>query len=552
MSALLALFLAFGSAALASPPEPSCASPRSAADSLLAWLQPDDWDPVRAAACVQEPDGMEGQGPELAVSLKQVLDARGHWVPVPSLSDEPDYTDEDGRELVPLVDELPEVYLVKDGDDWLYSAETMAAAPRLHDETFTGFVDGLKTRVPPWSFGAVALWQLVYAAALVSVGLGVGWLVNLSLRQQVVVLVRRLGLPFDAKAFARTRRPLRWLVLGVIVYWGIPGFQGTIVFTQFVQYCARALISLSAVFIAIRWIDVYAGIFETRARKTSTRMDDQLVPLLTRGAKVVVAALGVVFVLENTLEDVGSLIAGLGIGGLAIALAAQQTLANLFGSLTIFLDRPFHVGDWVVLPGGVEGTVEEIGFRSTRVRTFYNSVVTVPNGDVAGGVCDNMGAREYRRCKATLGVTYDTPPDVLDAFVVGIRAILKANPKVRQDAYEVHFRDFGPSSLDIMLYFFFDVPDWHQELEGRSQVFLEILRLAEELGVKFAFPSTSLYVESTPDRPMPARSPVTADTLREQVTAFGPGGARARPGGPQLVPHGFHATAGSQRGDSGE
>ena len=552
MWALLAIFLAFGSSAHAGPPEPSCLTPQQAADSLLAWLQPDSWDPDRAATCVEEPPGMAGRGPELAVELKQVLDARGHWVPVPSLSDEPDYVDEEGRAVVPLVDELPEVYLVKVDDAWLYSQETMAAAPLLHEQTFSGFVDSLRNALPPWSLGKVALWQLAYAALLLSLGFGLGWLINLVLRRQVEGLVNRLQLPFDSRAFARTRRPLRWLVLGVIIYWGIPGFQGTIDFTQVVQYVARGVIGVAAVLIAVRWIDVFAGIGQNRAKATETRMDDQLIPLAARGAKVVIAALGVVFVLENTLEDVGSLIAGLGIGGLAIALAAQQTLANLFGSLMIFLDRPFHVGDWVILPGGVEGTVEEIGFRSTRVRTFYNSVVTVPNADIAGGVCDNMGERQYRRCKTTIGVTYDTPPDVLDAFVVGIRAILKANPKVRQDAYEVHFRDFGPSSLDILLYFFFDVPGWHEELEGRAQVFLEILRLAEDLGVSFAFPSTSLYVESTPDRPLPRREPVTADELRERVVAFGPGGRRARPDGPQLVSHGFVATAGSQRGDSGE
>ena len=213
----------------------------------------------------------------------------------------------------------------------------------------------------------------------------------------------------------------------------------------------------------------------------------------------------------------------------------------------IFLDRPFHVGDWVILPGGVEGTVEEIGFRSTRVRTFYGSVVTVPNSQVTKGSIDNMGLRKHRRLKATIGLTYDTPPDRLQAMVEGIRAILAANPHIFKGSYEVHFRDFGPSSLDILVYSFLEVPDWHHELTERSRIFMEILRLAEHLGVRFAYPSTSLYVKSTPADPLAAAPALGAEALRSRVEAFGPGGSMSRPEGP-VITHGFNAARGSQRG----
>ena len=276
-------------------------------------------------------------------------------------------------------------------------------------------------------------------------------------------------------------------------------------------------------------------------------MDDQVVPLATRAAKLTAVTLGVIFVLQNLGVDVASLLTGLGIGGLAIALAAQDTLANLFGSLTIFLDRPFHVGDWVILPGGVEGTVEEIGFRSTRVRTFSSSLVTVPNAQVTKGAIDNMGLRKLRRLKTNIGLTYDTPPDRVQAMVEGIRAILAASPHVYQGSYEVHFRDFGPSSLDILVYSFLEVPGWHEELTERSRIFLEIMRLAEHLEVRFAYPSTSVYLESTPTHPLAGPERLDAEALRARVEAFGPGGAMARPGGP-VISHGFNASQGSERG----
>ena len=136
--------------------------------------------------------------------------------------------------------------------------------------------------------------------------------------------------------------------------------------------------------------------------------------------------LGILIVLQNMGVNVFSLLAGLGLGGLAFALAAKDTAANLFGSIMILTDRPFKIGDWVKMDG-VEGTVEEIGFRSTRVRTFYNSLITIPNATIANVQIDNLGVRQYRRTTATLGVTYDTSMEKMNQFVEGIRKIIEGN-----------------------------------------------------------------------------------------------------------------------------
>jgi MscS family membrane protein len=236
------------------------------------------------------------------------------------------------------------------------------------------------------------------------------------------------------------------------------------------------------------------------AAKTESSLDDQLVPLLTRTLRVFVVVVGVLIVIQNLGINVLSLLAGLGIGGLAFALAARDAVANFFGSLMILFDRPFQVGDWIKV-GGSEGTVEEIGFRSTRIRTFYNSVISIPNSEVAGKQIDNMGVRRYRRAVANLSVTYDTPPEKLEAFMEGIKEIIQQNPATRKDFFHVVFTEFGDSALVVMAYFFFEVPDWAEELAQRQSVYLAILRLAAELKVEFAFPTRTLHIDTFPASP---------------------------------------------------
>jgi MscS family membrane protein len=217
-----------------------------------------------------------------------------------------------------------------------------------------------------------------------------------------------------------------------------------------------------------------------------------LVPLLRRVAGVLVWVVGLLFVLQNLNVDVGSLVAGLGIGGLAFALAAKDTLANVFGSLTIFGDRPFQIGDWVVIDN-VEGTIEQVGFRSTRVRTFYDSLVSIPNSIVANATIDNMGERRYRRFKILLSLTYDATPAQVEAFVKGVQDSITAHPKTR-DYFEVHWNNMAASSLDILVYCFFEVTSWTEELEGRHQLMAEWMRVAEEAGVEYAFPTQTLHL----------------------------------------------------------
>ncbi|MCP3935574.1 MAG: mechanosensitive ion channel family protein [Actinomycetia bacterium] len=345
---------------------------------------------------------------------------------------------------------------------------------------------------------------------------------------RVIALVVRRRFAGDDLTFWEAERHLLnrgifLLAIGVTLLVGFPtlGFDPKV---ENVVHQASSLIAAAAVIlIAYRAIDILVDVLARRATETETKLDDSLVPLLRTSMRLFVIVVGILFVLQNLDINVASLFAGLGLGGLAIALAAQDTVRNVLGGVTIFADKPFEVGDWVVVDG-IEGTVETVGFRSTRVRTFYNSLVSVPNGNLMDAGIDNMGKRRWRRYKTTLGVGYHTTPDQMQAFVEGIRALIQAGPGMRQDYYIVEFHGFGATSLDVLVYCFIDAADWNEELRTRHVFNLDIMRLAESLQVDFAFPTQTLHIAEMPGQPQQLPQVPDRSQLRQVVNSFGPGG----------------------------
>ena len=288
-------------------------------------------------------------------------------------------------------------------------------------------------------------------------------------------------------------RPLGLMAMAVI-WWFLIGTLGLPDTALIILSVAvKLLVSLSAIWSAFRLVDMVDAILLSKARGTSNRFDDLLVPMISKSLKVFVVIIGVLFSADNFNVDVTSLLAGLGLGGLAFALAARDLLGNFFGSLTVLLDRPFQIGDWVVI-ADVEGSVEQVGFRSTRIRTFYHSLITLPNSILTNTKIDNMGARRFRRMSTTLDVTYDTPPEKIDAFCEGIRSLIHLHPYMRKDYYQVYFNEYKAASLGILVYVFWQTPDWNTELRERHRFLLDILRLAKQLDVEFAFPTQTLYL----------------------------------------------------------
>jgi MscS family membrane protein len=299
----------------------------------------------------------------------------------------------------------------------------------------------------------------------------------------------------------------------------VPVLQLPVGSARYIDPLLRALLPLFGIIVFYKMADILALYLQKLASKTESTLDDQLVPLFRKTLKTFIVVIGALFILENLNVPILPLLTGLSIGGLAFALAAQDTIKNFFGSLMIFIDKPFQIGDWIT-SGPIDGTVEEVGFRSTRVRTFRNSVVYVPNGSLADSTIDNHGLRKYRRFYTQIAITYDTPADLIELFTEGLKKIVEKHPKTWKDFYEVHFNDMASSSLNIMFYVFFDVPTWSQELRARHEVLLEIVRLAEKLGINFAFPTQTLHIENMPGKPSLSPQYETRDELKKKLEGY--------------------------------
>jgi len=239
------------------------------------------------------------------------------------------------------------------------------------------------------------------------------------------------------------------------------------------------------------------------AQQTESTLDDHLLPFIRKCLKAFILMMAVILAIQNLGYSVSGLLASLGIGGLAVALAAKDTLSNVFGSLMLILDRPFKLGDWIKA-GDMEGVVEEIGFRSTRIRTFAKTLITVPNSVIANLPLDNFSRMPIRRIKLTVGVTYATTPTQMQTAVESIRALLRRHPAIDQDFFLVNFTDFGASSLDIMVYCFTTTTVWGDYLDARQDLCLQIMHLLEDQGLEIAFPSRSVYLHPASQTPAPS------------------------------------------------
>src|SRR5690625_3939403 len=205
-------------------------------------------------------------------------------------------------------------------------------------------------------------------------------------------------------------------------------------------------------------------LFSKINRKTNMQVDQILIPFISRGIRVVIVAIGISIIAEIFNYNISGFVAGLGLGGLAVALAAQEVLANLFGGFVIITEKPFSIGDWIMTPS-VEGTVENITFRSTLVRTFAQALVTVPNSVLANETITNWSKMGKRRITFNLRITYDTPKEKVDKVAKRIKDYLRNNPAIHQETIFVTFDTFNESSLDLFLYFFTKTTVWGEYLD---------------------------------------------------------------------------------------
>lgn len=424
------------------------------------------------------------------------------------------------------------ITLVKtESGHWVFSAQTMAGVDQLYDSLkhlpIRHGVDERRLNVALWieSYMPASLrtqelltlkyWQWAGLFILILLGILLDQVVRLVLRLLTHRVIARQQATAQADTIAKTVRPLGLLAaslvwLGLVRVLGLPDAALMVLLAA-----VRVFAILAGTLAAWCVTDLVSEILTEKAALTATKFDDVLVPLLRKTVKIFVVAFGLIYAAAALSIPIMPMLTSLGIGGLAFAFAAKDTIENFFGSVAVILDRPFEVGDWVVI-GDVEGTVEEVGFRSTRIRTFYNSQITVANATLVRATVDNYGRRRYRRVKTHISIQYDTPPDIIIAFTEGIRELVRSHPYTRKDYFQVWLHQFGPSSLDVLLYVFHEAPDWTTELRERERLFLDIIRLADQLGVQFAFPTQTvhLYQEQADAAHEPSQTPNRATDHR--------------------------------------
>ena len=260
---------------------------------------------------------------------------------------------------------------------------------------------------------------------------------------------------------------------------------------------------ISIFWILLKVIDYVGLILFARAEKTENKMDDQLIPFIIEIAKILTYIFALFIIMGNVFDvNITALATGLGIGGIALAMASKESLENLLGSFTIFFDRPFTVGDMVTV-GSVTGRVEKVGFRSTRIRTLDRSLVTVPNKKMIDAELDNLGMRPIRRVKFSVGLTYHTSIEQIKKIVADMQTMIDNHPrttnaegkKSKDKEGKVRFDEFGDSSLNIFVLYYVDSPKWADLIDVRQDVNYKIMEFVKKHNSDFAFPSTTVYLQ---------------------------------------------------------
>jgi MscS family membrane protein len=516
-------------------------SPRASLQTYLDDARAGQWD--KAARYLSLSDEQKSEGPQLAEHLKAVLD-RYLWFDLETISPESQGRLDDG--LPPNLEEVgtipiggdrtQPVRLVRTSDAagpyWAFSRATVGRIQnwysRLEDRWIRDRLTrlGLDVLLLPGPRD-ILWWQWIALPLLVVLAWVFGRVLGLVTRTVLGRIFARTKTDWDDKLLARIGPPLTFAWSLLVFYVALPSLG-------LVAPAERLLTSLLAAgaVIALFWalwrsVDVIVELLLSMPWAAESPSARNLLEIGANVGKGVIAGAGVVATLSAFGYPVATLLAGLGIGGLAVAFGAQKTVENLFGSVSLAADQPFRVGDFVKVEDFV-GNVESIGLRSTRFRTLDRTLISIPNGHVADMRLESFSARDRMRLATTIGVEYGTTHAQMVEVLEGFERVLREHPKIWPDAVVVKFKEFGASSLDIEIMAWFQVPQWSDFQLCRQEVLLGFMKVVEDAGTGFAFPTRTVHLineAAPPPAPPPApggpggqgRSrPATRDTARPQ------------------------------------
>jgi len=448
------------------------------------------------------------EGPILARKLKIIMD-KAFWMDLELVSTDPDGAQNDGlpfnRDLLDriktpykTVDILLQHVPREDGVYiWKFSNRTVAEIPLLYDHFgYSPYEEKLRKLLPDITFLGWQSWQwleflillpLAFLAALVPT-----WFAGFLLRRQETEMKRRVG-----QFITGVVRIILWLLLIRI---GVQIIGPSMTMRTVMN--VGTLTTIAFIWAAMRFMDLGFDWWMSRLRKSGRESTIVLLNPTKTVFKTVIVIIGIVIWLDNIGYDVATLLAGLGVGGIAVALAAQDTLKNFLGSIIVLLDKPYQVGQRIVIKGH-DGVVEEIGLRSTKIRLLTGHQTTVPNEQMAGSDIENIGRRPHIRRLTNIALPYNTPLDKVQKAVDIIRTTLDNHEGMDPDfPPRVYFNEFNPASLNIIVLYWYHPPNYWDFLDFNQRVNMQIMQEFEKEGIKFAFPTTTTHLAPDDQNPL--------------------------------------------------
>jgi MscS family membrane protein len=502
-----------------SPIVVSPASPRAAVSAFFDFSRQGSYE--EAALYLEVPSALQSRRAELARRLREVLDQR-LWVDLERLSPvaEGDTSDGDVRrdrvgEIAGAGGVSQPVMLraVRDssGRHWAFDAATVARIDAWYDALPDAWVRGrlpaALLREGPFN---LYLWQWLGMLLALAVSLVLAAVLALAARWLLGQLTARTSSEWDDLMVQRLRGPFRLWLVGVLAspLFGVLGLN--VRASSIVAATGRGIVIAAIFWAVLRVITVVQDHLLTGAWATNQPQARTLIPLLARILRVTVGVLALLVVLSQFGYSVSALLAGVGIGGVALALASQKTVEHMFGSVSLAADKVFRVGDYVRI-GDLEGTVERIGLRSTSIRTLARTIVRIPNGRLAEERIESFGERDRFFFGHDIGVTYDTTTAQLRQIVDAITARLHEEPTLWTETVIVRTVAFADSAITLRVRAWFEVPDFAAFLAVQHELLLSIREIVETQGSSIAFPSRTVYHVYPGGEDTPAHLPPHAD-----------------------------------------
>ncbi len=514
MKKLLLLLLLVGFNSLAQKEEKiDLSTPNATLYTHIYFLMPENYDIEKSAATVR---GLpKGEAQFVAKRIKEIFDGNGLIIDFSEVPIDANYIDtvdfgvrtleHNANRYAPFPVRLPEVYIEKHGKNWYFSEETIENLDKVYKDTFPIEFSWFNERFPEFfktTVNDVLIWKPV--AVLITLIICV---ILFYILEPIMFFILRLlqRLFFRKISDGRTMAVLHELAKPIVFIVIIRFINKVLPSLQMVKLNALMLTGLRIaetvfwIFVVLKLLKVVLNFYHEHKAEEKTKLDRQLAPILNKVLQGFVILIGFLHILTLFGVDPATVLAGASIGGVAVAFAAQDSVKNLIGTMVIFLDKPFQLDDWIEF-GGVEGSVERVGFRSTKIRAADTTLYQVPNSKISEADINNKGLRIFRRYTTEVGVRYDTPPELMEAFIEGIKKLIALHPSTKSQSYNVDFISFGSSSLNIMINVYFKGLDWGQEQESKHILHMGIVRLAAALGVEFAFPSTTMMIEEFPGK----------------------------------------------------